>query len=205
MTMRALIAVDLQYDFLPGGSLAVPGGDAVIPVIDSVMAAFNVVVATQDWHPADHGSFASNHPGRAVGDLVELAGQRQVLWPDHCVQATHGAELHADVDQHRVAAIVRKGMHPEVDSYSTFWDNARLRTTGLAGYLRERGVTEVWIGGLATDYCVAYSVLDALELGFATCVVTDGCRGIDLEPGDVDRALERMAAAGAKVVTSGDV
>jgi nicotinamidase/pyrazinamidase len=204
MTVRALIAVDLQHDFLPRGSLAVPDGDAVIPVIDAMMPCFDAVVATQDWHPPDHGSFASNHEGHSAGDVVMLAGQRQVLWPDHCVQGTGGAELHSGFDQRRVHAIVRKGTHPEVDSYSTFWDNARLRSTGLAGYLRELGVTDVWLGGLATDYCVLYSVLDSLELGFTTFVASDACRGIDLEPGDVQRAFDAMIAAGAKVVTSRD-
>jgi nicotinamidase/pyrazinamidase len=205
VTMRALIAVDLQHDFLPGGSLPVPEGDAVIPVIDAMMPSFDLVVATQDWHPPDHGSFASNHPGHGPGDVVMLAGQRQVLWPDHCVQGTRGSELHGGFDQRRVHAIVRKGTHPEVDSYSTFWDNARLRSTGLAGYLREFGVDEVWLGGLATDYCVLFSVLDSVELGFTTRVVADACRGIDLEPGDVDRALEAMSRAGARIVTSREV
>jgi nicotinamidase/pyrazinamidase len=202
---RALIAVDLQYDFCPGGALAVPDGDAVIPIIDAIAPAFDLMVATQDWHPADHGSFASAHPGSRVGEVADLGGLAQVLWPDHCVQGTRGAELHAEFDQRPVEAIVRKGTHREIDSYSTFWDNARLRSTGLAGYLRERDITEVWLAGLATDYCVKYSVLDSVELGFATFVVADACRGIDLAPGDVDRALTEMAASGARVVTSADV
>ncbi len=203
--MRALIAVDLQYDFCPGGALAVPDGDAVIPVVDAIMPRFDLVVATQDWHPAAHGSFASNRPGHAVGDMVELGGVPQVLWPDHCVQGTRGAELHAGFDQRRVEAIIRKGTHPEIDSYSTFYDNARKRATGLDGYLRARGVTEVWLAGVATDYCVKYSVLDAAELGFATRVVSDACRGIELAPGDVERAFAEMVAAGATVVSSADV
>jgi nicotinamidase/pyrazinamidase len=205
MSTRALIAVDLQNDFLPGGSLAVPEGDAVVPLVNAVAPRFDIVVATQDWHPLDHGSFASNRPGHGVGDIVTLAGRKQVLWPDHCVQGSSGAELNTGFDQRPVHAIVRKGMHPEVDSYSTFWDNARMRTTGLAGYLREVGVVEVWLAGLATDYCVLFSVLDALELGFATCVLSDACRGIDLDPGDVERAFERMTEAGAKVLTTRDV
>jgi nicotinamidase/pyrazinamidase len=204
MAVRALVAVDLQHDFLPRGALAVPDGDAVIKVIDAIMPSFDVVVATQDWHPPDHGSFASNHPGHEIGDVVRLAGQKQVLWPDHCVQGTSGAELHSGFDQRRVHAIVRKGTRNNVDSYSTFWDNARLRSTGLAGYLRELGVTDVWLGGLATDYCVLYSVLDSAELGFATYVVEDACRGIERKPGDVQRAFEAMAKAGARVVTSGE-
>jgi nicotinamidase/pyrazinamidase len=199
-----LVAVDLQYDFCPGGSLAVPEGDAVIAVVNALTPRFDLVVATQDWHPADHGSFASNRPGTAPGDSAELGGVPQILWPDHCVQGTRGARLHASFDLDPVAAVVRKGMDPTVDSYSTFFDNARRRRTGLAGYLRELHVEEVWFAGLATDYCVKYSVLDAADLGFAPVVVVDGCRGIDLLPGDVDRALDEMRAGGARLADSRD-
>ena len=203
--MRALVVVDLQYDFCPGGALAVPEGNDVILVVNSVARRFDLVVATQDWHPADHGSFAVNHPGHQPGDVVELGGVSQVLWPVHCVQGTPGARLHADFDERPVDAIVRKGTHPEVDSYSTFFDNARKRFTGLAGYLRERGATEVWFAGLATDYCVKYSVLDAADLGFAPRIMVDACRGIDLAGGDIDGAYESMAAVGALLVTSDEV
>ncbi len=204
MAVRALVAVDIQYDFLPGGSLAVPSGHEVTPVLNDLMTRFDVVVATQDWHPADHASFASNHPGHEVGDMVTLGGVEQVLWPDHCVQLSRGAELSASLNQRAVAAIIRKGRSPEVDSYSAFFDNAHLRLTGLEGYLRGHQVDEVWFGGLATDYCVLYSVLDAAGLDFATVVVRDACRGIDLSPGDVDRAFDEMAAAGARIATSAD-
>ena len=203
--MRAFVMVDLQYDFCPGGALAVPDGHDVIPVVNAIAGRFDLVVATQDWHPADHGSFAVNHPGHSVGDVVLLGGVDQVLWPAHCVAGTPGAELHADLDTRPVDAIVRKGTHPEVDSYSTFYDNARKRFTGLAGYLRERGASEVWFAGLAADYCVHFSVLDAAELGFASRVIVDACRGIDLSDGDVDRAYESMAAVGALLVTSDEV
>ena len=203
MTSRALVAVDLQYDFCPGGALAVPDGDSVIPVVNALSSRFDLVVATQDWHPANHGSFASNHPGATAGEAVVLGGVPETLWPDHCVQGTPGARLHDGFDLGPVAAIVRKGTDPSVDSYSAFFDNARRRTTGLAGYLREWDVAEVWFAGLATDYCVKYSVLDALELGFGAVVVADACRGIDLEAGDVVRALAQMAAAGARMVEGG--
>jgi len=202
--VRALVAVDLQYDFCRGGALAVPDGDAVIPVVNRIAERFDLVVATQDWHPAGHGSFASSHHGAAPGDAAELGGVSQTLWPDHCVQGTPGAELHAGFDQRRVSAIVRKGTDRGVDSYSAFFDNARKHTTGLAGYLRELGATEVCFAGLATDYCVKYSVLDAVELGFATRVVVDACRGIDLVAGDVERAFEEMRSAGATLVSSAD-
>ena len=200
--MRALIAVDLQYDFMPGAPLAVPDGDAVVPVIDGLLPSFDLVVATQDWHPTDHVSFASNHPGHAPGAVLEVGGVAQVLWADHCVQGTHGAQLSVGFDQRRVEAIVRKGTNPEIDSYSAFFDNARKRATGLAGYLRDREVDEVWIAGLATDYCIKFSALDACELGFSVAVVSDACRGIGLAAGDVDRAFEEMRAAGDRVVTS---
>ena len=204
MTARALVVVDLQNDFCPGGALAVPGGDAVVLVVNAITRRFDLVVATQDWHPADHGSFAVNHAGASMGDVVDLGGVSQVLWPAHCVQDTAGAEFHADFDRAPVAAIIRKGMDPGVDSYSTFFDNARKRITGLGGYLRDRSVTEVWFAGLATDYCVAYSVLDAVDLGFSAVVLTDACRGIDLAPGDVGHALDGMVAAGAVLRTSAD-
>ena len=204
MSTRALVAVDLQYDFCPGGTLAVPDGDAVIPMVNALARRFDFVVATQDWHPADHGSFASNRPGTVPGDTVELGGVPQVLWPDHCVQGTRGAQLHASFDLRPVGALVRKGMDSDIDSYSTFFDNARRRRTGLAGYLRELRVEEVWFAGLATDYCVKYSVLDAADLGFATVVIADACRGIDLTAGDVDGAFEEMEAVGARLVVAAD-
>jgi nicotinamidase/pyrazinamidase len=200
--MNALILVDLQYDFMPGGALAVAEGDRVLPIADRLMPMFDVVVATQDWHPAEHGSFASRHPGKRPGDVVELSGASQVLWPDHCVQGTHGAELHDELDQGEIDHVVLKGTDPEIDSYSGFHDNQRRRATGLADYLRQRGVTDVYIMGLATDYCVKFTALDAVSHGFTTYLIEDGSRGVNLNPGDVDKAIEEMNTAGVRVVTS---
>ena len=213
--MRALILVDLQNDFCSGGALAVPEGDKVIPVANGLVPAFDLVVATQDWHPADHGSFASNHEGRKPGDVIDLGGLEQILWPDHCVQGTPGAELHPDLDVSRVAEVFRKGTDPAVDSYSAFFDNARRsgpkrsgpylarrRSTGLGDYLKEKGAGDVHICGLATDYCVKFTALDAVELGFRTFVVEDACRGVDLNPGDIEKAVAQMRDAGVRVVTA---
>jgi nicotinamidase/pyrazinamidase len=202
---RALILVDIQYDFLPGGALPVAGGDAVIPVANRMQPHFELVVATQDWHPPDHGSFASNHPGHKPGDLTELAGLPQILWPDHCVQGSHGAEFHRDLDLSRVARIFRKGTDREIDSYSAFFDNAHRKSTGLGDFLRAEHVTDVYVMGLATDYCVAWSARDAIELGFRTHVIEDGSRGVELKPGDVAAAIEDMRRAGAEIVLSEDV
>lgn len=200
--MNALILTDIQNDFCPGGALAVAEGDRVIPVVNRLQPEFDLVVATQDWHPANHGSFAANHPGKKPGDRIELAGLPQVLWPVHCVQNTPGAELHPQLDQSRIARVFRKGVDSEIDSYSGFFDNGHRRSTGLGEYLRERGVSEVYLCGLATDYCVKFTALDALSLGLKTRVIADACRGINLQPGDVDRALDQLWAAGATVVES---
>ncbi|MBI1354263.1 MAG: bifunctional nicotinamidase/pyrazinamidase [Acidobacteria bacterium] len=202
--MRALLLVDLQYDFMPGGALAVPEGDAVVPLANRLMDKFDLVTASQDWHPADHGSFASRHPGAKPGDRIELDGLPQTLWPDHCVQGTRGAELHDDLRIGEIDRIFRKGQDRLVDSYSAFYDNARRRSTGLGEALREQEVDELYVMGLATDYCVLYSVLDAAELGFKTVVVADGCRGIDLTPGDVEAAWEKMRIAG-RVIRSKEI
>jgi nicotinamidase/pyrazinamidase len=200
--MRALLVVDVQNDFMPLGSLPVIDGDAVVAVANKLMPHFDFVVASQDWHPADHASFASNHPGHVPGDVVQLAGASQVLWPDHCVQNTPGASFHAGLDIARVNAVVHKGAHREVDSYSAFFDNDRRRDTGLADLLGARGVDEVWTVGLTTDYCVRWTALDALELGLACTIVEDGVRAVDLKPGDGARALEELARAGCAIVTS---
>jgi nicotinamidase/pyrazinamidase len=199
--MRALILVDIQNDFMPGGSLAVPDGDAVVPVANRVKPRFDQVVATQDWHPPDHGSFASNNPGAKPGDLGTLAGLPQVFWPDHCVQGSHGAQFHAALDLHGVT-IFRKGTDPAIDSYSGFFDNGHRKATGLGDFLEGRGVTEVFVLGLATDYCVKFTALDAVELGFRTTLVEDGCRGVNLAPDDSARAIEEMKRAGVRVVGS---
>lgn len=200
--MRALLLVDLQNDFMPGGALAVPDGDAVVGVANALMPRFGFVVASQDWHPADHGSFASNHPGMKPGDVTMLGGVEQVLWPDHCVQGSPGASFHSGLDVAVIDHVVRKGADPAVDSYSAFYDNDRNRDTGLAGFLEQHGVDELIVLGLATDYCVKYTVLDAVGLGFGVIVIRDGCRAVDLHPGDGERAFEQMHAEGARVVES---
>jgi nicotinamidase/pyrazinamidase len=197
--MNALLIIDVQNDFLPGGALAVRDGFAVIPVANRLAPQYELVVATQDWHPADHRSFASRHPGRVPGDVVELDGLPQTLWPDHCVQGTHGAELAAELDRGAIHHVVRKGTDRTIDSYSGFFDNARRKATGLAEYLQSRGVDEVHLVGLATDYCVKFTALDAIELGFRAAVIAEGVRGVELRPGDCDRALESMRQAGAEV------
>lgn len=202
---EALILIDLQYDFMPGGALPVAEGDRVVPVANRTAKHFDLVVATQDWHPANHGSFASQHRGKKPGEVIDLNGLPQVLWPDHCVQGSKGAEFHHELDRSRIAKVFRKGVDPEIDSYSGFYDNGHRRGTGLAEYLRECGVTDVTICGLATDYCVKYSVLDALRLGFKTTVVEDACRGVNLKPDDSASALAEMRAAGARVVRSAAV
>jgi nicotinamidase/pyrazinamidase len=203
--MHALIVVDIQNDFLPGGALAVPGGDATIAVANRVMPAFDVVVATQDWHPPEHRSFAAHHPGRAVGEVVEVGGVPQVLWPVHCVERSHGAAFAAELAVDRLAAAFYKGTNHEVDSYSGFFDNGRRFATGMGEWLRARGVTHVSVLGLATDYCVKFTALDAAELGFVTRLIVDGCRAVELTPGDGARAIAAMHAAGVEVVDSATV
>jgi len=202
---RALILVDLQNDFLPGGALAVPQGDAVIPIANHLIARFDLVVATQDWHPANHGSFAVNHPGHRVGELIDLNSLPQVLWPVHCVQGTPGAEFAPNLNARQINRIFRKGTDPRIDSYSGLFDNGHRRSTGLGEFLRESGVTSVYVMGLATDYCVKFSALDAVAASFDVYLVKDGCRGVDLRPGDVDRAMEQMKQSGVKLLNSADV
>lgn len=177
--MKCLIIVDMQYDFLPGGALPVPGGHDLIPVINGLQANYELVVATQDWHPADHKSFATQHPGKKPFDVIEWKGNAQTLWPDHCVQGTAGAELHRDIDQHRSEAIFRKGMDPEIDSYSGFYDNGHLRSTGMGDYLKGRGINEVHVCGLAADFCVYFTALDALELGLKAAIIEQATLPID--------------------------
>lgn len=199
--MKALILVDLQVDFLPGGALPVPRGDQVIPLANRIQQRFQLVVATQDWHPANHGSFAANHPGKAPGEVIDLNGAQQTLWPVHCVEDTVGAALAPNLDTDRVRKIIRKGTEPEIDSYSGFFDNGHRKATGLDLYLKQAGVTETYVLGLATDYCVKFTALDSVELGFTTYVLADACRGVDLHAGDVAAALHDMSAAGVQVIT----
>jgi nicotinamidase/pyrazinamidase len=203
--MNALIIVDLQNDFLPGGALPVPHGDAVIPLANELQRHFDLVVATKDWHPPDHGSFAANHPGKKPGDRVILDGIEQILWPVHCVQNMPGAEFAHSFDTSRIAHVFHKGIERNIDSYSTFFDNAHRRHTGLADYLKERSIKEIYLMGLALDYCVKYSALDARHIGLNTHVIVDGCRGIELEPGDIGRALDEMKRAGAVLLKSSDL
>jgi len=203
--MKALIIVDLQNDFLPGGALPVPHGDEVIPVANELQRHFELVLATKDWHPPDHGSFAANHPGKKPGDRIILDGIDQILWPVHCVQNTRGAEFAPSFDTSRIAHVFHKGIERNIDSYSTFFDNAHRRHTGLAHYLKERSTKDIYLLGLALDYCVKDSALDARQLGLNTHVILDGCRGIDLEPGDIDRALDEMKRVGAVLLQSSDL
>jgi len=203
--MKALILVDIQNDFLPGGALGVPRGNEVVPIANRLQPRFGLVVATQDWHPPGHGSFASAHPGRKPGEFVELAGLRQVLWPDHCVQGAAGAAFAPDLATNRVEAIIRKGTDPSIDSYSGFFDNGHRKSTGLGDYLRGRGATDIYVLGLATDYCVKFTALDAARLGFRTFLVQDGSRGVELSKGDVARALDEARKGGVEIVQSGDV
>lgn len=200
--MRALIIVDMQNDFMPWGSLPTKGADAIVPLINALMDQFPLVLATKDWHPKDHISFAASHPGSHVGDVVKVGRQQQILWPVHCVQHTKGAEFVAGLNTNRIEHVFHKGSDRMVDSYSTFFDNARQRETGLEKYLHSRGIEEIAIAGLATEYCVLYSVLDALELGFAVTVYADACRAINLHPEDGENAFELMEEKGATIITS---
>lgn len=201
--MRVLLITDVQYDFLPGGALGVPDGDKIIPVINRIQDAFDLVVATQDWHPAGHESFASSHPGKKVLEVIEWHGLEQVLWPDHCIEQSHGAELDPRLDQGRVAAIFRKGMDPAIDSYSAFFDNEKQLSTGLADYLRGKGTKELYVCGLAADYCVAFSAMDALEEGFKTYILTDATRPID--PEGYEKRKNEFQAAGGRLISSDDL
>lgn len=203
--MRALILVDLQPDFMPGGALAVPHGDETLAIAHRLMPKFDVIVATQDWHPLDHGSFATNHSGTHPGELSELAGLPQVMWPAHCVQGTPGAELHESLAGAPITTVIRKGTDPTVDSYSGFFDNGHRKSTGLDSWLHDHRVDQLYVLGLATDYCVKFTVLDALSLGFAVWLVIDGCRAVELAPGDGERAIAEMRAAGATIVDSASI
>jgi nicotinamidase/pyrazinamidase len=198
--MNALILVDIQNDFLPGGALAVPEGDQIVPVVNRLQPRFDLIVATRDWHPANHGSFAANHPHHAPGDRIDLHGLPQILWPVHCVQETPGADFAPKLDRQAWAQIFVKGTDLAIDSYSGFFDNGHRQATGLGEYLKGKGVTNIYVAGLATDYCVKFTVLDALKLGFRTHLIEDACRGVNLQPGDVAAAIAEMRGAGAEVI-----
>jgi nicotinamidase/pyrazinamidase len=199
-----LLVVDIQNDFCPDGALAVPHGDEVVPIVNRLAGQFCHVVLTQDWHPPDHGSFASLHPGRKPFDVIEVAYGPQILWPDHCVQGTEGAEFRADFDVPQAQLIIRKGFRREVDSYSAFRENDHTTPTGLAGYLRERGLARVFVAGLAFDFCVRYSAEDAHAHGFEVVVIEDACRGIDVD-GSVEATRRQLAELDIEVIESGQV
>lgn len=197
--MHALLIVDIQYDFLPGGALAVAGGDTVIPVINRIQGNYDLVVATQDWHPAGHHSFASAHPGQKPFNTIDLQGLAQVLWPDHCVQDTRGAKLSEQLGTRHIEAIFRKGTDPAIDSYSGFFDNGKRKQTGLTGYLRDRGITTLSVCGLAADYCVYFTAMDALQLGFSAHIIDNAVRAIDVSA--YAEKQEIFARQGGKFIT----
>lgn len=200
--MKALLIIDVQNDFFHGGSLAVREGDQIIPIINSVRELFDRVVLTQDWHPRNHQSFAANHPGKTPGDVIHLQGFPQILWPVHCVQHTQGAQFHPQLTVKRTDSIFRKGTDPEIDSYSAFYDNHHKKSTGLYDFLKTQGVDHVTICGLATEYCVKYSALDALNQELRVSVILDACRGVNVKPTDADQAMQEMRNAGASIVIS---
>ena len=200
-----LILVDIQNDFLPGGALAVPEGDKIIPIVNRLQATFPLVVATQDWHPSNHGSFAANHPGKKVFEQIQLNGLPQTLWPVHCVQNTRGAELAPGLNRERIAKIFPKGTDAGIDSYSGLFDNGHRKSTGLGEWLEAQGVTEVFVCGLATDYCVKFTALDAAQMGFKTSFIEDASRGVNLQPNDVKNAIGEMNRAGIATVQSADL
>jgi len=179
MVIKALVLIDIQNDFIPSGSLVVPNGDEIIPIVNDLQQKFDLVVATQDWHPQNHMSFASNHDGKEPFEKIELHDMEQILWPDHCVQNSEGAEFHPDLHTKKVEVIIRKGMNPEIDSYSGFYDNGHKKSTGLAGYLREKKVDELYFAGLAADVCVYFSIKDALKEGFSATLIEDATRALN--------------------------
>jgi len=199
--MSVLLIVDVQNDFCLGGALAIKDGDKVVPLVNQLRPHFERVILTQDWHPANHLSFAENHPGKKAGDIVDLEGAPQILWPSHCVQGSAGAQFHKDLVIQSEDLIFKKGTDQNLDSYSAFYDNQRRKSTGLGEYLRRIGCREITICGLATDYCVRYTVLDALAEEFKVNVVTEACRGVDLNDGDSARAIEEMKEQGARIAT----
>lgn len=200
----ALLVIDVQNDFIPGGKLAVPEGEQIVPLINQLAGQFKQVVIAQDWHPAGHASFASSHPGRKPYDVIQLPYGEQTLWPDHCVRNTAGAEFHSGLDLPHAQLIIRKGCNPDIDSYSAFLEADRSTTTGLAGYLKERGIDTVYMVGLALDFCVMFSALDARSAGFNAFVVLDACRAIDLD-GSLAVAIERMQTAGVGLIQSSEL
>ncbi len=202
---NALIIIDVQNDFCPGGNLAVKEGDKIVPVINNIIKKFYKVIATQDWHPDNHLSFAENHPGKNVYDVIDLNGIKQVLWPSHCVAGTTGAEFHPELDKNSFHLILRKGTNPKIDSYSAFMENDKQTITGLEGYLKNLGIKQVFLCGLATDYCVFYSAIDAISLGFETYVIIDACKGVDFPEGNIEKSLKTMQESGIKIIKSAEL
>lgn len=202
MSKRALLLIDLQNDFFQFGTLEVKEAEAIIPIVNDLMPHFDEIVATKDWHPADHKSFAANHYWRKPGQVMEWKGLEQILWPIHCVQGSFGSEFVDALDQQPISKVICKGMNVDVDSYSAFYDNGRKEKTELEAYLKQKGIEVLYIAGVATDYCVKFSVLDALSLGFETYLITDACRGVNLVEGDVEKAFSEMEAQGAKLINS---
>lgn len=201
--MKALLLIDIQNDFLPGGALAVPDGDAIIPVVNALQDRFDLVVATQDWHPPDHKSFASNHEGKNTFEVVDLNGMEQVLWPIHCVQGSFGAQLSEDINWKKTEAIFRKGTNPQIDSYSGFYDNGHLKATGLSHYLKGKDITDIYIAGLAADYCVYFTAKDALSEGFTTHVIEDATRAINND--NFTQIKKELIDKGAYIISSQDI
>lgn len=201
--MKALIIVDVQNDFIPGGSLAVTNGDVIIPVINSIMPLFDVVVATQDWHPADHKSFASQHDGKKPFEQLILDGLDQTLWPDHCIQGSNGADFHTALEQHKIQAIFRKGLIERLDSYSGFYDNAHRNDTGLDGYLKAKGVKDVYVCGLAADYCVYFTAMDALECGYNTYIIADAT--LPINQNGYEQKLKAFFGKNGLLITSENI
>ncbi|ERM81808.1 hypothetical protein P872_07760 [Rhodonellum psychrophilum GCM71 = DSM 17998] len=200
--MKALLIVDVQNDFIPGGALAVSGGDEIVSIINEIQEKFDFIVATQDWHPADHGSFASNHPMKSVGEFIDLRGINQILWPEHCVQGSQGADFHPDLNRDKWKAVFQKGTDQSVDSYSGFFDNNKAGDTGLSSFLKKNRINEISVCGLATDYCVKFTVLDGLAEGFKMQLIVDATKAVNIQEGDFERAIEEMENAGAVVLQS---
>ena len=201
--MRALVIIDMQNDFIPGGTLAVPGGDEIVPIINELQYKFDLVIATQDWHPRDHSSFAENHPGKKEFENIKLNGMDQKLWPVHCVQNSKGAEFHPELQTEKIEAIFRKGTDKKIDSYSGFYDNAHLKSTGLSGYLKDKGINSLYFCGLAAEYCVYFSIIDALKEGFEATLLEDATRAIS-EAG-FKKAKKAILHAGGKISTTSEV
>lgn len=202
--MKALLIVDIQNDFCPGGALAVPDGDTIVPMVNKLVNVFDTIIQTQDWHPAGHSSFASTHDDKDPYDTVEMDYGTQVLWPDHCVQGSMGAEFHPELNTLKTQVIIRKGFRKAIDSYSTFFENDQQTTTGLTGYLNQRGITDLYTVGLATDFCVKWSILDGIDEGFNMHIVKDAVKGIDLD-GSLDAAWDEMKEKGVNIVKSDDL